>query len=228
MRQIMIFLAIGFALRAPAQTNTSAQEQQRQAQATEQRRLELQQQLQEAYKAQQQAKQQEAAAQAAAIQSQQQANQQQMEANKTASEAGMEQGMWSAASQNVTKRLQMVTTAVDKWQPPQGYTAKTGAVELADPFAAPVLASPKSKQLTEFLKAVENTCLAVDEAHGVAIVSADCSKRCKVVLQKDIYPLLPDGSPIESAEQVKMFFGACKNANEIMFLKADGTLTGAK
>jgi hypothetical protein len=112
----------------------------------------------------------------------------------------------------------MVQESVDRIQHPQKYAAVASHVELADPFAAP------KKNLFE--QSVSGTFLEVDAERGLAKVSGDgTSQSCgKLAFKAGDYPLLSDGSLIDSPEKVRQFLAECATSNQPRVIRGDGQI----
>jgi hypothetical protein len=208
----------------PANTRqTLLADQIRQAQQTQQLSADLRSQIQAAYASQ---KQSQLAAQQAAVNqvaAQQQAAASIQGASQAAMNAGFEQGAGAAQARVMPKRVDMVVAAAKDWTPPKQYSAANSAsVALDDPFSTPHPAAV-SDPLAPLRTALNESCLRVDEEHGVAQVQKECRAGGEnLPLQLGDYPVLADGSLLDSPERVKTFVDACNTPHAALYALRGG------
>lgn len=210
----------------PEQRQAVLAEQAREAQLNQQREIQKQSQIQAAQQAQ-------AVEAARAAQMQLQATQQNIAtANAVANtamatlEASAQQQRTRSEQANLEDRARAATAALRQWHPGQSYVAaRASNPHLRDPFTADEALKPLNSEL-RLAKLLEGSCLYVDTDHGVARVGANCQwPGVSANSIEHLYPVLADGSLLDSAEHVQQFLALAKDPNsKIWFLRGEGAL----
>jgi hypothetical protein len=142
-------------------------------------------------------------------------------ANVAASAAGRRQGQVEAQRDSLDKQVQMVNDAVTSWRPPRSYSASSavsaGAIE--DPFA-----TTGGGNNAETIRAALGTSgLVWDEARRIARVGARTPLMCGGRLKDGDYPVLPDGSLLDTADRIKQFQASCSDpASPLVVVRESG------
>jgi len=211
---------------SPQERQALLAEQQRQAQLAQTQSMQIQQQIRDAYASQQQAQMNLRQSQLDYVESQQQSVQSKQAATNAAMEAGRASVAGDLAKERMSKQTDLVVKAANGWQPPKGYsTSGAPKATLADPFA------PKPQQAQEspeqsLKRAVEGSCLTLDEEHGVARTTVSCNwQGLTRELQANVYPVLPDGSLLDSAARVQRFLQSVRDSSDkICVMRPEGEL----
>jgi hypothetical protein len=191
----------------PEQRQKLLAEQSKQMQLTQKLQMDMRAKVDEAYRRQQLAAVEAQRAQFQATQAQMQANLAASQANSASMSVGMEQGRLQSKQRNMDAAVDMVTDAIESWQPPKTYTALAGKVELADPFSDDPSQARVVDPLAALKEAVQGTCLGVDEERMVAKIAAVCVvPNLTNELKVGDYPILSsDSSPLDTPQRVKAF-----------------------
>jgi hypothetical protein len=129
------------------------------------------------------------------------------EANMAAVSAGQSRGLGEARKGSIDAQLKMVTGVVKGWRPPNGY-ARSAAIDssaIQDPFAA-------AERLQGINVAVGASGLAWNHARGLARVG-DNRSLCGGRLRDGDYPVLADGSLLDTPARIAQFLAACSDAS---------------
>ncbi len=211
---------------SPEQRQTLLAEQLRQMEINRIQTVQLQQQIRAAYASQQVAVQNQHQAQITSIRAQQDTFAARNEATHAALEAGAASARPGIQQDMLRKQVKIVEKSVQEWQPPKSYTA-SGAPKaaLADPFApkaAAVVESPENTLST----ALRGSCLVLDGEHGVAKTTSECDwPSVREKAQADFYPVLEDGSLLDTPERVRSFLAlAVDSTKKLRLLRSEGTL----
>lgn len=202
-------------------------EQVKQMQLTQQAQLNMQKQINEAYKRQQLAALETQRAQAQAIQAQNQAMVANQQANQAAFSAGWETGRVQSERHNMDAAVDMVRDAVTSWQPPKSYTAQAGKVALADPFADEPAQARVVDPLIAMREAVKGSCLVVDEERRLAKVAGECPLpgHSEKLLPGDYPVLASESALLDTPERVKAFLTASATPSaSILVMRNDSQL----
>jgi hypothetical protein len=193
----------------PSQRQALLADEIRQAQQTQQVTTELRSQINAAYASQQQAQQAAQQAAVSEVAAQQQAAQSIQAASQAAMQAGYAKAAGEAEARAIPKRVDMVVAVAKDWTPPKQYSAANSpAVVLDDPFSAVAKPDP----LAPLRASLKETCLMLDDEHEVARVDKNClSSGEKLPFQVGDYPVLADGSLVDSPDKVKAFLEMCAN-----------------
>jgi hypothetical protein len=125
------------------------------------------------------------------------------EANMAAMTAGQAHGRDEARRGSVDEQMKMVTSVVKGWRAPAGYS-HAGAIDTAaiqDPFAA-------EARIQAVEAAMAKSGLAWDRLRGLARVGEQRTL-CAGRLQVGDYPVLIDGTLLDTAERIDRFLSVC-------------------
>lgn len=128
------------------------------------------------------------------------------QANLAAVGAGQARGREDARRGSLDAQMDMVTSAVKGWRAPSGY-ARSGAVNasaIQDPFAT-------EARIDAVEAAMAASGLSWDRARGLARV-ADNRTLCGGRLKAGDYPVLVDGTLLDSADRITKFLSICGDA----------------
>lgn len=172
-----------------------------------------------------QAERQAKQAAADAFGAQQKANAALSDALNAAVEAGSAEGRAKTAVRNLEKQSLMLQEAVRSWSPPkQQIEAVIERPRLIDPFAAGSSNAMFDAQ-SEIVKALIDSCLELDRSHGVARARGDCSFAVTEQPLAGDYPVLEDGSLLDTPSRVKQFLGRARTRGaQLNFLRGDSQL----
>jgi hypothetical protein len=141
-------------------------------------------------------------------------------------EAGTASVQADLAKERMSKQTDLVVKAANGWQPPKGYsTSGAPKATLADPFA-PKPERAQESPMQSIKRAIEGSCLALDEEHGVARTTESCNwQGVTREVHASVYPVLPDGSLLDSAERVQRFLQSVRElSDKICVMRPEGEL----
>jgi hypothetical protein len=196
-----------------AQRQALLASQVQQAQQTQQLLIDLRAQIQAASITEQQAQMERQQAATRDLVAQQKASAAIQEASNNAWSNGYDRAASDAEAKMQPKRVDMAVAAAQTWTPPKPYgPASSGTVVLADPFspASAKASTDQADQLNSLQASIQGTCLTLDAQHGVAMVERDCGVAGhKLPFRHGDYPLLADGSLLDTAQRVRTFVEIC-------------------
>jgi hypothetical protein len=128
------------------------------------------------------------------------------QANLAAVGAGQARGLEDARRGSLDAQMEMVTSAVKGWRAPSGY-ARSGGVNasaIQDPFAT-------EARIDSVEAAMAASGLSWDRARGLARVG-DNRTLCGGRLKAGDYPVLVDGTLLDTADRITKFLSICGDA----------------
>lgn len=196
-----------------------------QAQRTQRLTTDLSAQIQAAYASRDQA--QSAAQQASTIEAAAQLRSSAaiQDASQAAFGVGYDNAARSAEAKQMPARVDMVVAAAKDWTPPKQYAAATSkVVALDDPFSPSPTAEATSDPLAPMRKALEGTCLLLDEEHGVAQVRKGCVLYGRSLpFHTGDYPILANGSLLDSPDKIHKFLESCADLSATLYTLRNGS-----
>ena len=141
------------------------------------------------------------------------------ETNMAAMQLGQAEGLKDAKQGSMDKQLKMVDGVVKGWQQPRGY-ASIGATRnagLDDPFAEARLEASVTSAL--------GASGLVWNARRKIAQAGPSDQACLGRLRPEDYPLLADGSLLDSAKRISTFLAACADpATPLLVIRENGEI----